>query len=94
MTLNGKTLRWTDQSLGALLVLGGKIASIPELLTRPRPVADVRSIAVVRLWAVGEAVLTLPMVRELRRQHPHARIDAITTSRVSAVLRMSGLFDE
>jgi ADP-heptose:LPS heptosyltransferase len=48
----------------------------------------------VRLWAVGESILVLPMIERLRKSYPKATITIITTSRVKAVFENQPFIDE
>lgn len=65
----------------ALCTLAG-ILSVPIL--RHLPISPKR-ILIVRLWAMGEALLVLPMVEALRKRYPDAKIDVLATKRVEKV---------
>jgi lipopolysaccharide heptosyltransferase II len=55
--------------------------------------AQVRSVLVVRLRSIGDAVLTTPALFALRRFLPHARIDILLEDWVAPVLNGSDLVD-
>jgi heptosyltransferase II len=63
-------------SLGSLSMLWRKL--IPSPLPHPP-----KKILVTRLWAMGETLLVLPMIAELKKKYPDAQIDVLTTPRVS-----------
>jgi ADP-heptose:LPS heptosyltransferase len=46
---------------------------------------DVRKIACIKLWAIGESVLILPMLHEIHQIYPKATIDVICTPQNSEV---------
>jgi len=53
-------------------------------LSHPQPLAP-KKILIIPLRYIGDTILTVPLIRNLRRLFPEARIDALT-SRVSAPL--------
>ncbi len=69
--------RIVDRYVGTILcsilgVLSQKNANIPK---------QVNKIIIIKLWAVGESILTLPMIRLLKKRYPNARIDVLTRRR-------------
>lgn len=44
-----------------------------------------QKILVVCLWGIGDAVLTLPLIREVRKRFPEAQLDILATKRVDKV---------
>lgn len=97
--MSGKFLRIIDRTFGAFIILTfWLVFLVPEgvlaLLAICRRQTKPNRIAVVRLWAIGEAILTFPMVEELKKKWPDAKVHAITTNRVRDVLAASKLFDE
>ncbi len=36
-----------------------------------------RKILIIRLWTIGESILTIPMIHELRKKYPKAQIDVL-----------------
>jgi heptosyltransferase-2 len=70
-----ESLRWIDKiAFGALtIVLGPPVKAfstgeIPE---------NIENVLLIKLWAIGDAVLTLPLIRGVRRRYPAARIDIL-----------------
>jgi len=55
---------------------------------------DVKSILVVKLDRIGDVILALPFLRELRRLFPAARISLVTDKRVSNLLEISPYINE
>ena len=72
-----------DRYVGGLLCLLFGIVS--KLLFFIRPTEKFNKILVIRLWAVGEAVLTLPMIHALRKKYPKAEITVLCRKRVKDV---------
>lgn len=50
-------------------------------------------ILAIRFHALGDTVITLPYLKNLKKQFPHIRIDFLTRSEVSAIPRHIGLFE-
>jgi heptosyltransferase-2 len=57
--------------------------SLPK--RKPRLPKNPKRILVIRLWAMGETILVLPMLRELRRKYPDAEITVLCTKKNSYV---------
>src|SRR5205085_208074 len=55
---------------------------------------DVKSILVLELWNIGDAVLTLPFLRQLRAIFPNARTVLVARPHARELLAPSGLVDE
>ena len=36
-----------------------------------------KTILIIRLWTIGESILTMPMIHELRKKYPEAQIDVL-----------------
>jgi heptosyltransferase-2 len=75
--------RGIDRYLGGLLCI--LFAVISKLLFFIKPAEKFNKILVIRLWAVGEAVLTLPMIHALRKKFPKAEITVLCRKRVKDV---------
>lgn len=54
----------------------------------------VKNILVVRLWTLGETLLTLPMIKKLREEYPHAKITVLARNRNKGVLERCDFIDE
>lgn len=46
---------------------------------------DIRSILIIKLWAIGESVLTLPFIHALKQKYPTTKITVIARNRNKAV---------
>lgn len=53
------------------------VALAPFSLRRRLSFHEIRRILVVKLWAVGESVLTLPMIKVLKEKFPKSQIDVM-----------------
>lgn len=56
---------------------------------RKKP-AKIAKIAVLRLWALGESILVLPMLRELKKRFPDAEITVFCTKGNAGVFKGQG----
>lgn len=74
--------RATDALLGRLAVIYFKGGNPRQ----PWPAAP-QQVAVIKLWAIGEAVLTLPALHALIARYPQAQLTVITTAYVAPVYR-------
>jgi heptosyltransferase-2 len=84
-------LRWVDKyAFGMLtLMLGPPVKAFASKREPPK----VGKVLVIRLWALGDAILTLPLIRGIRDRHPGARIDVLCHKAVRAVFDASGDVD-
>jgi len=89
------------------LVFGGvaKISQLASLAVKfapltlrklfPKPKAhSPKRIAVLKLWAIGDSVVSLPMIRSLRRSFPEAKIDVVARKRNAVVFENSSDIDK
>ena len=53
--------------------------------TKKKPPKRPKRILVIKLWAVGESILTLPLIAALRRHFPNAKIDVLASRRNASV---------
>ncbi len=70
-----KLYRAIDKYMGGLLCLVLSIFS-----WQPKEMG-IKNILVVRLWTIGESILTLPMIHALRKRFPKAKISVLVTKR-------------
>lgn len=61
--------------------------AIRDWTTPDRPLDAVREIAVVKFWGVGNAALILPVLADLRRRYPGARLTVVTLAGNETVYR-------
>jgi len=77
-----------------------KVFSLPvrgyNAPTMPRniPVHKIRRVLIVRPDAIGDMVLTLPVIAALRRAHPHLHITLLGSRYTYDLVAPTGLFDE
>ncbi len=63
-------------------VLGALIppTALFSLLTKKQDTAP-QKILIVKLWAIGDSILTLPIIRELKKKYPQTQIDVLCHER-------------
>ncbi|PIN70369.1 glycosyl transferase [Candidatus Woesearchaeota archaeon CG11_big_fil_rev_8_21_14_0_20_43_8] len=84
--------RAIDRYIGALICL---ILNIVDMIISPSyKRVKIDNILIVRLWAIGETILVLPMIERLRKEYPKAKISVLTTPRVKEVFESVGFIDE
>lgn len=76
-----KAIKLMDKIVGAPLCYVLGLLKIPWAFRKPK------RILVIQLWGIGETILTLPALEELRRMYPEAKIEALTTERNAGVYR-------
>jgi len=79
--MNIPFIRWLDRLLGWLFCPLIWLLSLPF----PKKPLQPRRILVIKLWAMGEAVITLPMIRAIKKKYPRAMIDVLCTPRVKDI---------
>lgn len=76
----------------------GRLATAPiRRAGRPGPAPapeSIRSILVIEPWHVGDVVLATPILRELRRRYPEAKISILAKPHARELLEGSGLVDD
>jgi heptosyltransferase-2 len=66
--------RFDRYVLGAVtLVLGPAV----KLLSSGRDPVSLRKVLLIKLWAIGDSVLTLPLIRAIRERYPDSEIDVL-----------------
>ena len=68
--------RVIDRYVGTLLCLG-----LGLFRRRSEPPKKPSKILVIKLWAMGESILTLPMLTILRKNYPNTQIDVLVRNR-------------
>ncbi|MBI2971096.1 MAG: glycosyltransferase family 9 protein [Candidatus Aenigmarchaeota archaeon] len=86
--MNSRALRLVDRYAGTLLYI---LLFLASKLYKPRTFANKRILA-IKLWAVGETVLVLPALRELKEKG--YTISFLSTPNNRDIAAASGLFDE
>ncbi len=75
-------------------ILGSVICTILGLAPKKNDFGKINSIAIIKLWAVGESVLTLPMIHSIKEKYPQAKITVIARKRNYAVYCGLDFIDE
>ncbi|MEE9394785.1 MAG: glycosyltransferase family 9 protein [Planctomycetota bacterium] len=74
--------KFVDRWIGIPLVFLGRILSALSSPLRPKPkkneIADLRCIALIKLWGAGNVVLIMPIIRRLKQRYPQARLVFLT----------------
>ncbi len=78
---NVPILRWLDRIIGWIIILPLWLLTLPF----PKAKLEPKRILVIKLWAMGEAIITLPMIRAIKKKYPKATIDVLCTPRVKDV---------
>ena len=68
--MNIPFLRWIDRY--GIGMIAGLLRILPR---RKKPSAEIKKILIIKLWAVGDAVVSLPLITGLRKAYPQATID-------------------
>ncbi len=74
-------LRWFDRIVGTLIIIPLWLFSLPF----PKAKLEPRRILVIKLWAMGESILTLPLIHAIKKRYPKATITVLARNRVRAV---------
>jgi heptosyltransferase-2 len=82
--------RWFDRIIGSLLIL----FFWPASLFFPKFRGEPKRILVIKLWAVGESVLTLPLIQSLKKKYPKASITVLVRDRIRDVFSGQKLISE
>lgn len=77
-----------------ILLLGDPIYGLTRGSRRVLPLAEVRSVLIVRPDAIGDVVLMSPLLRELRRNLPRAHITLVVQPRVYNLVERCPYVDE
>jgi len=85
-----KLQRLLDRYLGGILII---FLSWFVFLKRRRKIR-IKKIGIIKLWAVGESVLTLPMIKLLRKKFPKAEIEVLARKRNKEVYVGNGGVDK
>ena len=79
--------RLIDKYIGNLLILALQPIKLIKKFIKPKD----KKIAIIKLWTLGESLLTLPSIKKLKDQG--YKVDVIVTNRSSKVYELSGLAD-
>ena len=79
--MNIPFLRWADRILGWILIPLLWALSLPF----PKAKLEPRRILVIKLWAMGESIITLPMINAIKKKYPKAAITVLCRKRIKDV---------
>ena len=87
--LNVSFQRALDRYIGGPLCIGYSFfhGAMP-------PKDSIKEILVVRLWTLGETILTLPMIKKLRQEFPRAKITVLARNRNKNIFKYVDFVDQ
>ncbi len=77
--------RYLGIPLNFLVFLADRILSPIKFFRKKTKKNIISKILIIRLGAVGDSILSIPMVRELKRDFPKSKITLLTTSKTGGV---------
>ncbi|MBI5389577.1 glycosyltransferase family 9 protein [Candidatus Woesearchaeota archaeon] len=80
--------RAIDQYVGSMLCF--LLSPFKQRVVSKSP----KKVLIVKLWAMGESILTLPFIHELKKTFPHATIDVLARKRNADVYTQSKDIDK
>jgi heptosyltransferase-2 len=78
--------RWFDRIVGSVVII---LLWLLSFFFR-KPEAAPVNILVIKLWAVGESILTLPLIRALKKKYPGASVTVLARDRIKDVFAGQG----
>lgn len=81
--------KFVDKYFGKLFII---IFSLIKLFVKKNN--DKNSFLIIKLWAVGDSVVSLPLIRSLRKNFPKSRIIVLARERNCQVFEMVDFIDE
>jgi ADP-heptose:LPS heptosyltransferase len=96
-TLDGRfriALREFERRLKFAFSLPLGVLLRPRKLTTPLPLESVRNILLLRYDAIGDAILTTPVWRSIKKYAPHIRVGVVASTRNEAFIRSDADVDE
>lgn len=55
---------------------------------------EIKKIAIIRLWAIGESILTLPLIKRLKENNPEVEIEVICTNKNKLIFENQKFIDK
>ncbi len=55
------------------------------LIFKKKPSKKINKILIIRLGAIGDSIISIPMIRELKRNYPKSKITMLTTSKTGGI---------
>lgn len=85
-------LEWLiDKSVGSFLCL--VLGCINKILYQRREIVNPENILIIKLWALGESVLTLPMIKGIRQKYPDSKISVLARKQNKTVYENVSFID-
>ncbi len=84
-----RLIKFIDKYIGAVSCL---VLAIFKIFSRGYK-GKAERILFIQLWGIGETILTLPAIKELRKKYPKAEISILATDRNKDVYSGLGFFD-
>ena len=90
MVMGVRLIKFIDKYIGTVSCL---VLAIFKIFSRGYK-GNTEKILFLQLWGIGETILTLPAVKELRKKYPKAEISILATDRNKDVYSGLGFFDK
>jgi heptosyltransferase-2 len=85
-------IKLIDKYIGILITL--LIYPFKHLKSHKIKKSEIKNIAVIRLWTLGETILTLPLLKQIKQEFPHAKLSIICTTKNKSIFEKTNLADE
>lgn len=80
--------RLIDKIIGSTIIyLFYLVFVLPKRHSLKQSNSHPRKILIIKLWAIGDSVLSLPLIKTLRKRFPDSQIDILTRDRTIAVFK-------
>src|SRR3989338_1620293 len=76
-------IKFLDKRIGAIVCL--ILSLFNPKAKKISQISDGKKVLLVQLWGLGETILCLPAIKELRHRYKGITIDVLTTKRVNEV---------
>jgi heptosyltransferase-2 len=83
-------MRWIDRIVGTILIIPIWLISLPF----PKAKLETKRILIIKLWALGDSIVLLPTIQEIRKKYPKSKIHVICRDRVKTVFEGLKFIDE
>ena len=77
-------------------IFGSILCAILGIFIRKKNITpdNIHTILIIKLWAVGESVLTLPMIDAIKKKYPHTKISILCRKRNAPVYESQSFINE
>ncbi len=80
--------KFVDKYVGIVFILFLSLFKFKKTRT------NIDSVLVIKLWALGDSVVALPLINSLRKNFPNAKIDVLARNRNRQIFEMVDFIDE